>query len=147
MARLTDKERASIMAEYHIGVSQNKLAIKYDVSPATINKLCKGVAPKHVNNVNELTRIKIELAAESELQVNVIDAEVNNRARDMKLFRDASILVLNKALNKLDSEDVSMADIERAQNVIGKGKENIYGKQPDTAVQINNQTKTYGWEE
>lgn len=147
MARLTDKERANIMAEYHIGVSQNKLAIKYDVSPATINKLCKGVAPKHVNNVNELTRIKIELASESELQVNVIDAEVNNRARDMTLFRDASIFVLNKALNKLDSEDVSMADIERAQNVIGKGKENIYGKQPDTAVQINNQTKTYGWEE
>ena len=39
MARLTDETRAKILDEFHLGKSQNQLALEYEVSPATINKL------------------------------------------------------------------------------------------------------------
>ena len=43
MARLTDEIRAKIVDDFHLGKSQNWLATQYEVSPATINKLCKGL--------------------------------------------------------------------------------------------------------
>lgn len=43
MAKLTDDLKQRIIADWKAGVSQNQLAKRYDVSPATINKLCKFV--------------------------------------------------------------------------------------------------------
>ena len=47
MARLPAKEREErdnkILADWKVGISQNQLAKNYDVSPATINKICKNV--------------------------------------------------------------------------------------------------------
>ena len=46
MAKLTDKIRERILADFNIGKSQNWLANEYELSPATINKICKGLTPK-----------------------------------------------------------------------------------------------------
>lgn len=126
------------MADFHAGITQNALALKYSVSPSTINNLCKGVTPKNIDKVNTLTRMKIELAAQTECEANAIRQEVDLRTKDMEFFRSASLKIARKAIEKVAMEDLNMVDIERAQNVIGKGRENIYGRTPDTAVQINN---------
>ena len=47
MARLNDDQREKILAQFHAGASQNELAKRFEVSPATINKLCKGIEPKN----------------------------------------------------------------------------------------------------
>lgn len=140
MARLTEDQKEQIVADFHVGKSQNELAKKYEVSPATINKLCKGLAPKHLEKVNTLTRINTELAAESECQVNAIHREVDERTRHLAYFNDASYRVTEKALRILDEkDDISPADVRHVSEVVAKQREGVLGKAPDVAVNINNQ--------
>ena len=81
MARLTEQKKKDILNKFHLGWSQNKLAKEFEVSPATINKLCKGVTPKLVNEVNTQIAINTKLSTESECQVNAFDKEVNDKMR------------------------------------------------------------------
>ncbi len=144
--QLNDNDRARIMADYHVGISQNALAIKYEVSPATINKLCKGVVRKFEGKVNTMVRIKSELQEESEFQVNAFHREVEQKSRDLQFFRTASMVISKKVVEKVENEDMTMFDLEKAQDVLRKGKENIYGKMPEIAVQVNKAPTTYKWE-
>lgn len=137
-AKLTESKKALIMADYHIGMSQNALAIKYDVSKGTINKMCKGVTPLNKETVNTLTRVQLELAGQNEQNVTAVNREVNERLQDMIFFRSASLRIIEKALDL--AEGANLHELEKAQNIIGKGKENIYGKAPETAIQVNNQS-------
>lgn len=139
MARLTDEQKEQIVADFHVGKSQNELAKIYRVSPATINKLCKGMTPKHLEKVNTLTRINTELAQESEYQVNAIHREVDERTRHIAYFNEASYKVTQKALQVLDEkDDISTGDIRNVSEVVAKQREGVLGKAPDVAVQVNN---------
>lgn len=51
MAKLTDDLKDKIISDFHIGKSQNWLATNYNLSPATINKLCKGL--KQTNGLSK----------------------------------------------------------------------------------------------
>lgn len=139
MARLNDVQREKILADFHIGKSQNELAKKYEVSPATINKLCKGVIPKHLENVNALTRINTELAGESEYQVNAIHKEVDERTRHIQFFTHSAIQNVQEAMTgKCENQN----DYRARADTILKGRETVIGKTPDTAIQINNTQQT-----
>lgn len=133
MGRLTDTDREKIMADYHIGKSQNFLAKKYEVSLATINKLCKGVIPKHVDNVNTLSRIKAELMRENEIQVNAIQKEVDERTRHIQFFTEVAIKNVQEAML---AECTSQFEFRARAETISKSRETVLGKQPDTAVNV-----------
>ncbi len=146
----TDTERAKILADFHVGMTQNQLSIKYERSKATIHKICKGVIPLNIEKVNTLVRIETELAEQSEQNVKAVRSLVDRKTRDLDFFRDASLLVTKAAIQKVKKGDASMFDLSKAQEIIGKGKENIYGKAPETQVQVNNQQNqqiTYKWED
>lgn len=134
MARLTDEQRERILADFHIGKSQNELAKKYEVSPATINKLCKGLAPKHAEKVNTLTRIRTELDGESEYQVNAIHREVDERTKHLQFFTSVAIRNVKESM---DAPCEGQMDYQRRADTILKAKETVIGKTPDTAIQIN----------
>ena len=136
MARLTDDQREKILAQFHAGASQNELAKRFEVSPATINKLCKGIEPKNVDKVNTLTRIKTELAAQSEYEVNAIHSEVEERTKHILFFNAAAIRNVQEAMNE---PCASQQDFKARAETIVKGRETVLGKSPETAVQINNQ--------
>ena len=136
MARLTDDQRQKILAQFHAGASQNELAKRFEVSPATINKLCKGIEPKNVDKVNTLTRIKTELAAQSEYEVNAIHSEVEERTKHILFFNAAAIRNVQEAMNE---PCASQQDFKARAETIVKGRETVLGKSPETAVQINNQ--------
>ena len=51
MAKLTDELKDKILSDFHIGKSQNWLATNYNLSPATVNKLCKGL--KQTNGITK----------------------------------------------------------------------------------------------
>lgn len=138
MARLTEEEKQKIMADFHAGKSQNFLAKKYEVSPATINKLCKGIAPKHVEKVNALTRINVELSEESEYEVNAIHSEVEERTKHILFFNSAAVRNVREAMELPCS---SQFEIKARAETILKGKEVVLGKTPDTAIQINNEAQ------
>ena len=97
MARLTDEDREHILSDFHIGKSQNQLAKDYSVSPATINKLCKGITPKYKDKVNAVVAIKSELANESEYQSECFDKEVNNKLRRVNLVFNATEKIIDLA--------------------------------------------------
>ena len=102
MARLTDKQRDMIISDFNIGVSQNQLALKYECSPATINKLCKGLEPKYKDKVNTVVSIKSELSKESEYQSECFDKEVNDKLRREGLVFNATEKLLKKASQMID---------------------------------------------
>ena len=85
MARLTDKKKEDILNKFHLGKSQYKLAKEFEVSPATINKICKGITPKFNDLVNEQVAINTKLSKESERLVNAFDKEVNEKTRRANL--------------------------------------------------------------
>ena len=81
MAKITDEIRAKILDEFHLGKSQNWLANEYEVSPATINKICKGITPKYKEKVNIVSSIKSEILQESKFLSVCFDKEVNTRTQ------------------------------------------------------------------
>ena len=135
MARLTDDQREKILADFHAGKSQRELAKRYEVSPATINSLCKGIEPKNIDKVNALTRIKTELAEQTEHEVNAVQKEVDERMKHILFFNSAAIRNVQEAMNE---PCASQQDFRARAETIVKGRETVLGKSPETAVQINN---------
>ena len=135
MARLNDDQREKILADFHAGKSQRELAKRYEVSPATINSLCKGIEPKNIDKVNALTRIKTELAEQTEHEVNAVQKEVDERMKHILFFNSAAIRNVQEAMNE---PCASQQDFRARAETIVKGRETVLGKSPETAVQINN---------
>lgn len=138
MARLTEDDREKMLADFHAGKSQREIARKYEVSQATVNKLCKGIEPKNVDKVNALTRIKTELAEQSVHEVNAVNTEVDERMKHILFFNNAAVRNVKAAM---DLECSTQFEIKARAETILKGKEVVLGKQPETAIQINNETQ------
>lgn len=138
MARLTEEDREKMLADFHAGKSQREIARKYEVSQATVNKLCKGIEPKNVDKVNALTRIKTELAEQSVHEVNAVSTEVDERMKHILFFNNAAVRNVKAAM---DLECSTQFEIKARAETILKGKEVVLGKQPETAIQINNETQ------
>ena len=126
MARLTDKQRDMIISDFNIGVSQNQLALKYECSPATINKLCKGLEPKYKDKVNTVVAIKSELSKESEYQSECFDKEVNDKLRRKGLVFNATEKLLKKASQMIDKNSV----VDRIN--VGDGVQNFEPRELNT---------------
>ena len=105
MAKLTDKIRERILADFNIGKSQNWLANEYELSPATINKICKGLTPKYKDKVNAIVSIKSELSQGSEYQSECFDKEVNEKLKNKNLVYGVTQKALQKAHDLLDEID------------------------------------------
>ena len=107
MAKLTDDLKDKILSDFHIGKSQNWLATNYNLSPATINKLCKGLTPKYKDKVNTVISIKSDLSQESEYQAFTFDKEVNEQLRLKNLVFKATEKIIKKATDIIDSGKVT----------------------------------------
>ena len=140
MARLTDETRAKIVDDFHLGKSQNWLATQYEVSPATINKLCKGLIPKYKDKVNTVSAIKSEILQESEYLVNTFDKEVNARTHHLLLFQNSALKNQKKANELLELTD-DMKDIESHARITKTNKETVLGKEIDTIINNTNATQ------
>lgn len=140
MARLTDETRAKIVDDFHLGKSQNWLATQYEVSPATINKLCKGLIPKYKDKVNTVSAIKSEILQESEYLVNTFDKEVNARTQHLLLFQNSALKNQKKANELLELTD-DMKDIESHARITKTNKETVLGKEIDTIINNTNATQ------
>lgn len=106
MARLTDKQREDIINQFHLGISQYQLAKDFDVSPATVNKLVKGLTPKLKEKVNEAVAIKSALFGESERLVNAFESKVNEICRFRGIIQNLTEKALKKADDILESGTV-----------------------------------------
>ena len=155
MARLTDSDREKILSDFHIGKSQNELAKKYNCSPATINKICKGITPKYKDKVNSVVAIKSELSKESEYQSECFDKEVNDLLRRTGIINNLTELNMSKLKNHLTEnkklEKVSVgqgmqdlvevglgtSDYKEAQDAIDKASITLGVNQRHSNSQVN----------
>lgn len=133
MAKITDEIRAKILDEFHLGKSQNWLANEYEVSPATINKICKGVTPKYKEKVNIVSSIKSEILQESKFLSECFDKEVNTRTQYLLLFQNSALKNQAKANELLESTE-DMKDIESHSRLTKTNKETVLGKDPETVI-------------
>lgn len=140
MARLTDETRAKILDEFHLGKSQNQLALEYEVSPATINKLCKGLIPKYKDKVNAVSAIKSEVLQESKFLSECFDKEVNKRTQHLLLFQRSALKNQQKANEILDLTD-DIKDLESHARLTKLNKETVLGKDPDMIINNTNATQ------
>jgi DNA-binding MurR/RpiR family transcriptional regulator len=128
MARLTNSDRELILADFHTGhFSQRKLAEKYDVSTATINKMTKGIDPKHLEKVNAQVSINTALASQSKQEVNAFTSVVNDRTKHLIYFQNSALNGQQKANDLLD-EVSDMKDILAYANITKTNKETVLGK-------------------
>ncbi len=99
MAKITDDIKFKILADWKVGYSQNQLAKNYNVSPATINKICKGIEQDNINLVNSQVSVITALKDKSEYEVNSIDKKVNEEVRHRNLVYSIQEKLLNKIKN------------------------------------------------
>lgn len=146
MPRLTDEDRELILADFHTGhYTQRELSRKYDVSTATINKLTKGINPKHEQKVNVIVEATGALYAESEQNEHEVNAVVNTieeKTRHLRLVNNIQEKALMKADMMLDQID-SPTDLKTIVETVDKAA--ITLKVADrhaknvTAIQVNNE--------
>ena len=111
MARLNDKTKQLLIADYHTNnFSQRELSKKYDVSLGTVSKLTKEVKPENEHLVNAQMAI---LSAQSKLSNEQMNA-IMNTAKD-KLRREKLISTTSEKIVQLAQE---MVDKNKKQVVI-----------------------------
>lgn len=137
MAKITEDLKQRILAQFHIGKSQNWLATEYEVSPATINKICKGLTPKYKEKVNTVSAIQSEVLQESEYLSEYFDKEVNKRTQHLLLFQNSALKNQQKANEILEyTEDIK--DLEAHARLTKTNKETVLGKDPDMIINNTN---------
>lgn len=135
MARLTEAQKEEIVSRFRVGISQNQLAKEYNVSPATINKYCKGLDQDYKDKVNAVSHVKTELANESEYLVNAFEDEVNSRTKHLIYFQNSALKNQKLANELLDGAD-SLNELEAHSRITQRNKETVLGK--DKTVELNN---------
>lgn len=139
MARADHNEKIpKIQADWRTGhYSQRELARKYGVSLGFVAKNVKGLEQDAVNAVNAGVVYKQALASDNEHLVNAVNTVVDERTRSLTYFTNSALRNQRKA-NALLEEAETMAELAQHSGLTARNKETVLGKQPDTAIQINN---------
>jgi len=135
-----DKEAA--LTDWKTGeFTERSLAAKYKISVGTAHNLVTGVPKDLEPLIARQVSIKQELIKFSRQEVSKFEQVVCEKSADLAFYRASSNLISDIALQKVVEKktESTMMELKMAQEVIGKGKENVYGKPgADVAVQINN---------
>ena len=138
MARLSSDTREKILADWKTGhYSQNKLAKEYEVSPATINKICKDIKQENASIVNTQVALNVKLSDKSEYEVNSIHLAVEERTKHLIFFQN-SALKNQKLANELVNESSKIYDLKAHADLTSKNKQTVLGKDIETEININN---------
>jgi hypothetical protein len=141
MARLPKNQREerdkNILSDWKAGYSQNYIAKQHEVSPATVNKICKGVPQENKELVNTQSAINAELTTKSEQELNSIHKAVDKRTKHLLYFQNAALKNQEKANTLMDEAD-SISDIESHSRITARNKETVLGKDASTQIAIQN---------
>lgn len=148
MARLTNDQWELVRADYEIqGLPYSKLVEKYGISKATISRRAnkenwlqgkvEHIVQKKVEVLTELDSISEQVEKLPPLEQQTIDKEVAERLAREKIFIDSAMRNQRKADVMLGSAE-ELSELNTHSQITARNKETVLGKQPQTAVQINN---------
>ena len=136
MAKLTPELKERILAEYKGGISQNKLAKTYKLSPATINKICKGVEQCNKDAVNILaTKKLLDTSDKSDIEIDAINDIAEEKSKYLLFFQNSALKNQQKA-NEILKKATNLYELEMHAKTTCKNKEIVLGR--DAQTQINN---------
>ena len=135
--------KEDILCDWKTGVyTQQQLADRYKVSTPLVNKIVKGTPKIIAELVEKRVALNRELEVLTPKEAALCTVLVNEKEADFAFYRGSSNFIANVAVEKgkLNGTNSSINELKMAQEVVGLGKANIYGKAPETAVQVNNFT-------
>ncbi|MFZ4539539.1 hypothetical protein [Propionivibrio sp.] len=135
--RLTDEEKNKIIADWKTGkFTVRDISDKYGVPVSSAHNIVKDVEKIISKLVDKQVELNQEVAQLSEREVNMFRDEVSDRMRHTEFFNSHAIKNVQDAMNM---ECESQNDFRARADTISKGRQDVLGKSPETAIQINNQ--------
>ena len=162
MARLTDEQWACVRADYEVrGLSFSELAEKYKVGKATISDKKKKDADngddweksktehliqKKVSVIKALQETEQETERLKPNEIEAVNNEVMLRLTRENFFTDSAMMNQKYSNEKVEknkkSGELSIGELKAHSEITAKNKETVLGKQPSTAIQVNNNVST-----
>ena len=148
MAKLTPKQWELAKQDYEIhGLSYSELVEKYGMSKGSISKRAKDecwqqgknehLIQKKVSVIKELQETEQQIEQLESVVQKSIEQEVALRLARENLFIDSALRNQKKA-NEMLEMAAELSEINQHSQITARNKETVLGKQPDTAIQINN---------
>ena len=138
MAKITDKIREKILADFHTGFfSIRQIAERAGVSHVAVHKIVKGLTPKFKEKINAEVAFKAELADENLQQINSVNEVISEATKHLIFFQNAA-LTNQKRANEMLKTAKTIGDIEAHSRITARNKETILGKEPQTIINNNN---------
>lgn len=154
MARLNKEQWEVARADFEVrGLSMRDIATKYNVNASTVSRRAskegwtegkaQHIVSKKFNAIKDLEETQQEMQQLNATQQVAVDAEVAQRLLHEKIFTDAALSnqkVANRNLETWIEQEgvVDLEEVERHARITQRNKETVLGKNPDTAIQINN---------
>jgi cell division septum initiation protein DivIVA len=120
MARLTDEDKESILAEFHTGVySNNELAKRWNTSHTTVNKIVKDLKPKNSGIVSSQIANRTELAEQSFKEVSAVETAVKEKTKHLEYINNLTLKNLSVMAKKIN-EDTTIAEHKMISEAVDK---------------------------
>ena len=124
-----------VIIDWRIGeLSQRKIAEKYGISHAYVAKLTDGISRDCEQLVSTGVEYRQGLAKHDEKLVSAIERTVITKAALLETLNHYAMENANQAMQMTTD---NMRDLNQRAEIILKTKETVAGKQPETAIQIN----------
>jgi hypothetical protein len=135
---ISNEKREKILVDWRMGkMSQEHISQVHKVSKGAVNAICKGVEQDGQAIVTVGVQYKQELAKQDDRMMTAVVNEVDERTRHVLFFQNATLKNVSLMMTKVTA-NMPVLDHQRVQATLKDGKEVVLGKQPDVAVQINN---------
>jgi hypothetical protein len=143
LARLNKDQKEDLLAEFHTGqYSNNELAKRHNVSHTTVNKMTKGIEPKHKEKVSTISTMRADLSTESFKEVSAVEKAIEEKTKHIIFFQNSALKnqqLANNAIKDIDEKTVKAKDLpslETHSRITQRNKETVLGK--DKVVEITN---------
>ncbi|WP_169753555.1 hypothetical protein, partial [Campylobacter mucosalis] len=134
-AKVTEKTKELIRAEYKAGASKKSLAEKYEISIGYVFKLCNGLQQENAELVKQQVAINTALSTQSETEVKAFHEIVKEQTKHLIYFQNRALANQKKADELLEIA-TEISEVEAHSRITARNKETVLGKEPMT--QINN---------
>ena len=162
MAKLTPTDWECLKADFEIrGMSLSELSEKYGVGKATISDRKKKdalngddwlkgktehLAEKKANLIIELKETERQTEHLKPNEIEAFNSVVNDLVVARNFFIDSAMMnqkYSNEEIKKSkELGELSIGELKAHSDITAKNKETVLGKQPDTAIQVNNNVST-----
>ena len=133
MAKISDKTKEQIIADYQAGASKKGLSLKYGVSIGAVFKICNGLSRETAELVKQQVAINTALSEKSETEVKAFHSAVDQATKHLIYFQNSALKNQKKANELLESTD-SLADLDAHSRITARNKETVLGKEPVTQI-------------